>query len=234
MNAKLNMPPGVPMLKKAAAGLELAEVNEAGVFSGRLAVYGNIDSYGDRIMPGAFKASLRELAQKKRKVPILWQHSWQEPIGVFDSLEEREDGLHVVGRLLIAGVPRAASAHALMLAEAVTGMSIGFEVIEEREGKDGANELRKLKLWEGSIVTFPANEEARIETVKSAVADGRLPTLHEFEAFLREAGGFSKSQAKAIAGHGLSKLLRCEAGSENEQEKEQIGSVLSTLQAIKL
>jgi HK97 family phage prohead protease len=226
----------VPRLKNAPAQFKLEAVSEEGVFSGFLAVYGNVDSYGDRILPGAFKASLREAAKKGRKFPILWQHKWDEVLGVIEEIEEREDGLYIKrGRLLIRDIPLAAQARALMLAEAITGMSIGFEVEPggEKRGKDGINELSKLKLWEGSIVTFPANEEARIDTVKSALARGSLPTLHEFEGFLREAG-FTKTQAKAIAGHGLSKLLRCEAGSENEQEKEQIGSVLSTLQAIKL
>jgi HK97 family phage major capsid protein len=51
-----------------------------------------------------------------------------------------------------------------------------------------------------------------ITSVKSLVEDGRLPTLPEFENFLREAG-FSKSQATAIAGKGLAPLFRSESGS---------------------
>lgn len=52
--------------------------------------------------------------------------------------------------------------------------------------------LKKLDLVEVSIVTFPANPEARIDAVKTALAHGKLPTLREFEAVLREHG-FSKA-----------------------------------------
>ena len=51
---------------------------------------------------------------------------------------------------------------------------------------------------------------------KAAIRGGKLPTLSEFEDFLREAG-FSKSQSKAVAGHGLRKLLdQCEADGKND------------------
>jgi hypothetical protein len=56
------------------------------------------------------------------------------------------------------------------------------------------------------------NERAVITSVKSILEDGRLPTLREFEHFLREAG-FSKSQATAIAGKGLTQLFQSESGS---------------------
>lgn len=201
-----------PLLKHAPVDFKLDTVDDEGVFSGFLAVYGNVDSYGDRIVPGAFRASLKETASKGRKFPILWQHDWNEPIGVFEDLREEDGGLYVEkGRLLTRDIPRAAHARALMLANAITGMSIGFETVTERK-KDGVNELVKLKLWEGSIVTFPANDDARIDTVKSALAGGSLPTLPQFEGFLREAG-FSKTQAAAIASGGLAKLLRSESGS---------------------
>ena len=78
--------------------------------------------------------------------------------------------------------------------------------------------LTEVDLQETSIVTFPANDEARVEVVKSIehiIKSGRVPTLPEFEDFLREAG-FSKSQATVIAGRGLKELLsRSESGSEN-------------------
>lgn len=201
-------------LQTRSASFELESVNEEGTFSGFLAVYGNVDSYGDRILPGAFKKSLRANGDAGRKFPILWQHDWGEPIGVFEKMRETDDGLYVErGRLLISDIPRARSARALMQAEAITGMSIGFDVAKARTAKDGVNELLELNLWEGSIVTVPANTEARIDAVKSALCEGGLPTLSQFEGFLREAG-FTKTQAAAIAGGGLSKLLRSESGSE--------------------
>src|SRR3546814_2104183 len=54
-----------------------------------------------------------------------------------------------------------------------------------------------------SVVNFPANRRLLVTGVKASLQDGNLPSLSEFEDFLREAG-FSKTQASAIAGKGLS------------------------------
>src|SRR5262249_31377443 len=51
-------------------------------------------------------------------------------------------------------------------ARIVQGLSIGFQTVK-REMKDGVRQLKELKLYEGSIVTFPMNESALIETVKA-------------------------------------------------------------------
>lgn len=76
-----------------------------------------------------------------------------------------------------------------------------------------------------SIVTFPANEESRVEVVKSALEKGSLPTLSEFEKALRDLG-FSKTQATIVASHGLRKLI------QGEPENEQISNALNILKSI--
>jgi hypothetical protein len=58
--------------------------------------------------------------------------------------------------------------------------------------------LVKLDLREVSIVTFAANERARVDSVKHILAAGELPTVREFEGALRELG-LSKAKAAAIA-----------------------------------
>ena len=94
---------------------------------------------------------------------------------------------------------------------AIGGLSIGYRAIRERlVGK--ARHLIEVALHEVSLVTIPMNEKALITSVKSIIEAGQLPSLSQFEDFLREAG-FSKSQAAAIAGKGLSSLLRGEPGS---------------------
>ena len=74
---------------------------------------------------------------------------------------------------------------------------------------------------------MPANEESLITSVKSKLEEGELPTLPEFEKFLRESG-FSKSQATAIAGKGLRHLL-----SESEDERFQAKSISNALNILK-
>lgn len=194
--------------------LELKEADKPGEFSGHLSVFGVMDQFRDIVMPGAFKKSLQSWRKKGRLPPLLWQHDAREPLGPFTSMKEDEKGLLVEGRLLIDDLPRAKQAHALMKNDVVTGMSIGFVTVTETEDRENmARKLTEIDLWEGSIVTFPANPSAQIEQVKSIIETGKLPDLKTFERFLREAG-FSKSQAVAIASHGLSHLLRSDSESE--------------------
>ena len=86
---------------------------------------------------------------------------------------------------------------------AVTGLSIGYWTRESSlDEKTGIRTLTKLDFEEVSLVTFPANDEARIDAIKLKLAHGGLPDLNEFEKFLREAG-FSKTQSAVIANRGL-------------------------------
>lgn len=194
------------------------EVRDNGTFTGYGSVFGNVDSYREIVAPGAFKKSLAAIKAAGSIIPALWQHHPDKPIGGYKLLEEDEHGLRVdEGFLLKDDVALAREAHALMKAGVVTGMSIGYYVRgDSYDEKTGIRTLTEVDLREISVVTFPANEEARVESVKSAVQHmikaGQLPNIKIFEDFLREAG-FSKSQAAAIAVHGLSKLHRGEPDS---------------------
>lgn len=201
-------------LRDFALNVKAEDIADDGSFTGYGSVFGVVDSYNEIVAPKAFKASLGELKSKNRMVPILWQHDSRAPLGVYGQLGEDEHGLKVAGRLLIEDVPQAKIAHALMKAGAVTGLSIGYWVRKSSyDEKTGVRTLTELELVEVSLVTFPANDEARIDAVKFKLAHGGLPTLPEFERLLREAG-FSKTKAAVVAAHGLPHLLRSESGSD--------------------
>lgn len=216
-------------LEHKAFPLEVKAVEDSGEFSGYLSVFNTVDSYREAVMPGAFVESLTDWASKGRLPPVLWQHRGGEPLGPFTKMQEDERGLYVEGRLLINELQRAKEAHALMKHKVISGMSIGFETVgEEIDKPNRIRKLTKIKLWEGSIVTFPANEDAQIDAVKSMMRDGQLPDLKTFEDYLRESG-FSKSQATAIASRGLSHLLRSESeGTEGELISKALAELRST------
>jgi hypothetical protein len=112
-------------------------------------------------------------------------------------------------------------------------LSIGYYVRESSyDEKTGIRTLTRLDLLEVSLVTFPANDAARVDAVKMKLAHGGVPTLSEFETFLREAG-FSKSKAAVIANRGLKHLLdRGEPGSvANEPDAS---ALIQHLQSFKL
>lgn len=192
--------------RKIDVPFEIKSIDEAGTFSGYASVFETIDSYRDVVKKGAFEKSISRLKGKGDKLPILWQHDPTKPIGTFEEVREDEYGLYVEGKLLVDDVVQAKEAYALLKAKAVKGLSIGYYLKQYEVDKE--NEvwnLTEIDLFETSIVTFAANDDARVIDVKSKLDVGQLPTLKEFEKFLREAG-FSKTQATAIANHGLSKL----------------------------
>lgn len=187
------------MFKFRDFDLSVKSVAEDGTFSGYGSVFHVVDSAKEIVAPGAFKASL---ASRSRPVPVLWQHRQDEPIGVYGKIHEDEHGLYVEGKLLVSEVAKAREAYALLKAGAVSGLSIGYFVRGSRyDEKTGIRTLTALDLEEVSIVTTPANGEARVETVKSLLANGGVPTIRELETVLRDAG-FTRSQAVAIAKHG--------------------------------
>jgi len=214
-------------MTRKSFNLEIKAVQEDGFFSGYGAVFGNIDWYNDVILPGAFTASIAKWRAKNKMPPVLWNHNDSEPIGVYTNIYEDEKGLYVEGKLLIDDVPRAKSTHALLKAGAIDGLSIGYSTKKANQQTNGDRELVEVDLSEISIVTQPANERSLITSVKSKLDDGELPTLPEFEKFLRESG-FSKNQATAIASKGLRSLL-----SESEEETKEAKSISNALNILK-
>jgi phage head maturation protease len=108
---------------------------------------------------------------------------------------EDSRGLRVKGRLVLEST-RGKEAHALLKAGAINGLSIGF--IAQKWSWDNTTDIRTLQavdLWEVSPVTFPANGQARVDSVKSG-ATKTITTIREAERALRDAG-LSADQAKA-------------------------------------
>jgi HK97 family phage prohead protease len=142
--------------------LEIKEISPEGSFEGLLSPYGNVDGGGDVVEPGAYTKTLQEHGNK---VPLLWQHKTDTPVGDL-TLEDRPDGLWCKGQLLMA-LGDAVKAHLLIKARIVKGLSIGFETVKDSVEK-GIRHLKEIRLYEGSIVTFPMNEAAMITSVKGS------------------------------------------------------------------
>lgn len=214
-------------LKIKDVTFEVKTVNDDGLFSGYCSVFNVVDSYGDVVKKGAYAETIKDWQAKGKMPPILWQHNRSEVIGVWTKLHEDEHGLYGEGRLLVNDVARAKEAHALMKHGAIDGLSIGYRVKKWSYNEDDeVLELLEIDLKEVSVVTFPANEDSLIDNVKSTLMKGKLPTLPEFEKFLREAG-FSKTQATAIAGHGLRQLLQGEP--DNTKQQPDVSDLLAQL-----
>jgi len=189
-------------IKNAGVALDFKAVGDDGVIEGYASIWDKVDSYNEAVVQGAFKVSLAAARREKRSIKMLYQHSTSEPIGIWDELTEDDTGLRVRGRILKDASVKAAETYALIREGALDELSIGYREVETKKdpGRPGVLLLKQLNLREVSVVTFGAlSVAARIDSVKSILEAGELPTVREFEEFLRDAGGFSKSLATAIA-----------------------------------
>lgn len=190
-------------IKTAFAALEIKSIEEDGTFEGYASVFGNIDSYGDRVAYGAFADSI--FKKKPNEIAMLWQHNANEVIGTWKGFYEDERGLRAVGTL-ITETQRGAEALALMRAGAIKGLSIGFVAEETTEAADGVREIRKADLWEVSVVTFPANAEANVMAVRHALQTGQAITKRDMERALSEMG-LSRREAMRFMSEGFEGLV---------------------------
>jgi HK97 family phage prohead protease len=186
------------------ARADLSTVEADGTFSGYASLFGMADLGRDMVLPGAFGISLER--RGATGVKMLFQHDPNEPIGVWLDVREDARGLFVKGRLT-TGVERAREVLSLMRAGALDGLSIGYRTVRGRtDPASGIRSLIEVDLWEISVVTFPMLPEARVSAVKAARAGGRLPTTREFERFLVQDAGLTRSEARTVITSGFKSL----------------------------
>lgn len=186
---------------------------EERTFTGYAAAYGNEDSDGDIIEMGAFADSIKANGDK---IKILWQHKSAEPIGVPLEMREDENGLFVKGK--ISKTARGDEALELMRDGVVSAMSVGFIINEADYDEEGRRRIKSGRLMEFSLVTFPANDQAVIQSVKEV-------NEREIERVLREAG-VSRAMAKTIVSNGVKGLRDAE---REAIEKQELSELIETL-----
>lgn len=146
------------------------------VVEGFASVFGNIDSYGDIVHPGAFLKTIQEQAERIKHLGL--HDSWKIPTAVI--LELRETGREELPEEVQEGYPEATGGLLVVreylntqdgnemleaiVKKAITEMSFMFNRVRwdyETVG-EGADEhrichLRELRLWETSDVIWGAN-----------------------------------------------------------------------------
>jgi HK97 family phage prohead protease len=186
--------------------------DETRTIEGYGSIYDYVDSQKDVVVRGAFTKSLNA-----RKPVMLWQHDQASPIGVWDVAEETDKGLLMRGRILDTTLGN--DAYKLAKAGAIKGLSIGYTPKRQEFDRDkGTRKLLEVELHEVSLVTFPANDRAKVTRVKSE--DGALMTERAFEEFLRDVGELSQKEAKLVVADGYRALLKHrDGGADEAQEK---------------
>lgn len=202
---------------------EVKSVSADGTFTGIASPFGELDSHYDIVLPGAFAKSLATFEERKRKVPMLWQHNSREPIGVYTSLKETDTELLVTGQCNMK-VQRGQECHALMEQGALTGLSIGFNTVnDEWDEKGMVRRIKEVDLWEISPVTFPSADSARVLSVKTI---DTMETLSDMEKLLRDVGGFTKSEALAFVARVKSLAQRSESADVQPDDLKKAMAIL--------
>lgn len=215
--------------------VQVAEDAAAMSFTGYGAVFNNIDSYGDLIIPGAFADTLSSAKSSNIWPAMLMQHGgWgtsaddMTPIGIWTDMAEDGVGLKMDGQL--ADTQRGREAYALLKMNprpAITGLSIGYiaKSYEPRSKPDDPRrKLTKIDLFEVSLVTFPANPKARVGAVKSDLS------IRDAEMALCDAG-FSRREAKMILSSGFKHTipLRDAGGNQNDAVVDDLRRLINAL-----
>lgn len=176
---------------------------DAGTFIGMASVYNVKDLHDDIVLPGAFAKTIAE----RPLVKLLYQHDTREPIGVGEVSDSRA-GLVIKGKLAL-GVQRARDTHELLKAGVLDSLSIGYDVIKSRPFKDGTRHLTEIRLWEVSVVTFPANTAAVIADVKHGWGAGDVfAAADAFRRQIADVGAYAAAMSVDRDADALRRLLK--------------------------
>ena len=149
------------------------KADEAGKISGFFSTYDKTpDSYGDIIEPGAFTGTIERRKATGHPFPMCFNHDFSAVIGAIETIEEKENGPYIEGGFLDTQL--AQDVRKMCLSGAIWQFSFAYEVLKRRdpteeEKKAGVtNVLQELEVFEISVVTVPANQNAVATEVKGA------------------------------------------------------------------
>lgn len=142
---------------------------EEGAISGYASVFGNVDSYGDIVVKGAFSKSIEKIKKTGKVISVFYGHNMEDPranIGRVIELREDGHGLFFKAQLDLSGDTYGRLVYEQLKDGRLDSLSFGFSVISGANTEAGY-ELRELELYEISVVPIPANQEALITEVKA-------------------------------------------------------------------
>ncbi len=205
-----------------------------GIIHAVVSVFGNVDSYGDVMVKGAFKNSIERGKKKGKLPPGVWSHDWERPIAKTLDAWETDEGLNVLGQFNLE-TKDGQDAYSNVKHQLFDEYSFGFKRVKGgEEEKEGKNYVSDVEWLEWSPVLVGANRETYTAAVKSALAakfafggEDRTAFLRsiinetrtlatterEFEELLRELG-YSRSQSVSITNHGFKSILRDAASDD--------------------
>ena len=168
--------------------LEVKDIDaKQGIVSGYFSAFGNVDSDGDIMMPGAFKRSIQDWGPEgKQRIKHLLNHDPSKPLGKIQVLKEDEYGLYYESKV---GTHTLGQDYIKMIESGlIAEHSIGFKTLREQKSGD-ANQIHEVMLFEGSSLTaWGANEATPLLGMKNMGTVEQLQDqIKSFEKFIRNS-----------------------------------------------
>lgn len=192
---------------------QIEDVTGPGV-SGYAATWWDVDSWWSAMKPGAFRKTIKERGDR---IPVLWNHNDNVPIGRVTEIKEDKRGLFFSAEF-VEKTQYGAETLELLRAGVPLGISFGFETLKSRQGTDEdpiefSNDLpyvrdpkklakaditvkEEIRLWEVSPVTFPANEQTQYTDIRN---QGDLALIHHLIREINEGRALAESEVAALA-----------------------------------
>lgn len=173
------------------------------------------------------KGAVRMERITKRAMPLLFNHNWDDPVGMVDTGELRDGRLYVDAHLFDT---ERAQEVAAMLSGGLRNVSVGYRIHDaEEDRKSGEFRVTDWEPYEASIVTVPADP---------TVGLGRAGE-HEFEVSIRsinpahiaERSEAMTEQVSAPAGASADEQIQKSNPSAIEFERQRVRTIESICKA---
>lgn len=141
--------------------------------TGYFAAFGSVDYDEDAFSPGAFDKTIAEWGPDGRnKIVHLYQHDTRMPLAKPKVLKADDYGVYFESQFATTSFGN----DALKLYEAgvINEHSVGFQIMRaDPVTRDGRTyqDIKEVRMWEGSTVTFGANENTPFMGMKSLTKD---------------------------------------------------------------
>ena len=150
----------------------IKSADDAGIISGYFSTYDRTpDSYGDVIAKGAFTETIAKRKESGHPFPLCWNHDLNQIIGSVNPEDIRDTDKGPLMTASFFNSELAQEKREIVKSGVVYQFSFAYDVLEagptELEDGTKVNELRKLDLFEVSIVPIPANQNAVMTDVKA-------------------------------------------------------------------
>ena len=160
---------------------------EGGEITAYISSFGNRDKVGDIMDPSAFDKTIEDLQGKQ--LPMLLQHSQVDIIGAWKEFSINSRGVKATGQIFTE-TNNGSDALALVRRGLVGSTSVGFrsknyEPILDDDGNLTGRLFKEVELVETSLVINPANERAKIVSVKN---NDNSINLRKLEELVRDSG----------------------------------------------